>query len=245
MTSLQSISATTVTSTTSSSSSQDASYLSSLKASQVKNQSVQFANYAQMSTVTTAGLPSCRSVCMRGYFTDDKKQTFLVTTSDSRAGKIQDFGKVAFTELCWYFPLSFEQYRLFCSVQVIDETEKDELRKKFRAELWSKLSPSMRQTFTSLHPGKVLVQQKLSDVDKFSAQSPSAFEPLSTFVVLLLCPLKVDHLILPSSTPSEDDKSKPLHKNTKLIPRKPKESRRFVHTLNKQSGVWKIDEVVP
>ena len=64
--------------------------------------------FLQMATVRADGRPGNRTVVFRGFLNDTSLLTFV---SDLRSSKLADLAKSPWVEVCWYFPVTHEQFR--------------------------------------------------------------------------------------------------------------------------------------
>jgi len=142
--------------------------------------------YFQLATVCPAGYPSNRTVVFRGFRegTDD-----IQIISDRRSAKISHLQANPYGEICWYFPKTREQFRIFGEVVVItaDSGEYQDLR----AKVWQDISDSARQQFTWAQPAS----PRPADQD-FPVGVSDPAVPLPNFCLLLLIPNKCDRLLL-------------------------------------------------
>eukprot|EP00455_Lapot_gusevi_P017087 TRINITY_DN1900_c0_g1_i1.p1 TRINITY_DN1900_c0_g1~~TRINITY_DN1900_c0_g1_i1.p1 ORF type:complete len:239 (-),score=35.98 TRINITY_DN1900_c0_g1_i1:74-790(-) len=235
-------------------------WMRSLQASIKTNSAIEFSRYIQFATVTPDGFPACRTVVFRG-FTDQQE---IIITTDARSSKIQDLKNLPKAELCWYFPLSKEQFRIFGNVRVLEDVSSvsGELKAEplaeasdalspapspspstedqTRSRVWRSMSDSIRLTFDSPPPGRPKPShQQLSDLDRYEPQPMSAEVPSPHFVVLLVQPIKCDHLTLPSY---QRDIRKPIHAESLLQPAR--QMIRWLHTLQ-ENGSWQTVELNP
>ncbi|MGF1496072.1 MAG: Npun_F5749 family FMN-dependent PPOX-type flavoprotein [Elainellaceae cyanobacterium] len=153
-----------------------------------RNRSVAFARYFQLATVRSDGHPANRTVVFRG-FRDDSNQ--LETVTDSRSQKFDQILNHPWGEVCWYFPDTREQFRLEGRLTLVQaDCPEAELRQE-RQQVWRNLSDSTRSQFTWPHPGK-----PRADAADFDIEPPDPEQPLPNFCLLLLDPIRVDHLEL-------------------------------------------------
>ena len=129
-----------------------------------------------------AEFPSVRTVVFRGFLGQewvdgDQDKTadsnYLTFVTDSRSSKVQELlasgGKC---EICWYFPQTWEQYRLTGRMRLIlppgpVDTSTEDLapqfiaktkRQQYREKLWDRMSLSTRQGFLGPPPGSLLAE---------------------------------------------------------------------------------------
>lgn len=148
-------------------------FLASLEANAADSAS----RFAHLATVDERGLPSVRTVTWRGF---DERGRLRIAT-DRRSGKVRHLASRPAAELCAYFASTREQYRIGCLVAMVT-SDGPAGEVKARAELWAALSPATRAMFVGPRGAGA---SPVADADD---------APPSTFVLLLLEPLRVDHL---------------------------------------------------
>lgn len=153
-----------------------------------RNRSLPYARYVQLATVRSDGYPANRTIVFRGFL-DNTNQLKFVT--DRRSDKAEQIPHHPWGEICWYFPKTREQFRLFGSLTLIDENSTDAALSKARTQQWQELSDSARSQFAWPHPSK-----PKADASAFNLPAPDALTPLFNFCLLLLNPTQVDHLEL-------------------------------------------------
>jgi pyridoxamine 5'-phosphate oxidase len=153
-----------------------------------RNRSLVYSRYVQLATVRANGQPANRTIVFRGFL-DDSNQLRFVT--DDRSDKTDQIQQNPWGEICWYFPNTREQFRLFGTLQLIDANSTDTSLKTAREKIWQELSSAARLQFAWAHPGK-----PRNSADSFQPADPDATTPLTNFCLLLLNPTQVDHLEL-------------------------------------------------
>jgi PPOX class probable FMN-dependent enzyme len=143
------------------------------------------ARYAQLATVRSDGRPANRTVVVRDLI-DSGSQ--VVATTDARSAKAAQLAAVPWAELCWYFPETREQFRLFGRVTVVGPGDTPE-HLALRTRVWSALPDLARRSFTWPDPGAARAPS--SD---FRSESPA--DPPACFLLLVLDPDHVEHLDL-------------------------------------------------
>ncbi len=63
----------------------------------------------QMATVRANGRPANRTLVFRGFLHDSPRLTFV---TDERSAKVGDLERLPWAEICWYFPVTHEQFRI-------------------------------------------------------------------------------------------------------------------------------------
>jgi pyridoxamine 5'-phosphate oxidase len=152
------------------------------------NRSQPYSRYLQLATIRTDGRPANRTVVFRGFL-EDSNQLQIIT--DSRSEKIAQIERYPWTEACWYFTKTREQFRLLGKLTVVEVDYPDENLQKARRLVWQSLSDAARSQFAWPTPG----QPRNPDL-AFSDSSPSSDEPLENFCLLLLDSERVEHLEL-------------------------------------------------
>ena len=236
---------------------------------------VEFARYAQLATTNAENLPSVRSINMRGVREDHVTKLGSVRFStDARSAKIQEFAlaasksesKGAMVELCHWFPVTREQYRLRCRVQLVVtasatdsilEFTPSELRdglksllrtddasQKDHVEFWKDHSPQSRGMFEIAPPGRPMKRAQEGDLDRYEPQEVDESTPSANFVSVILIPVRCDYLKLPR--PLEDTRgqiTKVQHHESNLQPARTQI--RWLHQLDEKTGVWSSTELNP
>lgn len=152
------------------------------------NRSQPYSRYLQLATITIDGRPANRTVVFRGFL-DDTNQLQIVT--DSRSEKIAQIEQQPWTEACWYFTKTREQFRLLGKLTVVGVDYSDESLQKARRLVWQSLSDGARSQFAWPTPG-----QLRDESSAFSNSQLSSSEPLANFCLLLLDSERVEHLEL-------------------------------------------------
>ncbi|MBW4512522.1 MAG: pyridoxamine 5'-phosphate oxidase family protein [Scytonematopsis contorta HA4267-MV1] len=153
-----------------------------------RNRSKPHTRYFQLATVQADGNPTNRTVVFRGFLGETDKIKII---TDSRSQKFQQVRQNTWGEICWYFTETREQFRLAGEIILVDVDNSDVELQKARHLTWQELSDNARIQFAWAHPGKERANQ-----EAFSPPLPDAIVPLANFCLLLLDPLKVDHLEL-------------------------------------------------
>ncbi|NJR69015.1 MAG: pyridoxamine 5'-phosphate oxidase [Synechococcales cyanobacterium CRU_2_2] len=81
-----------------------------------RNRALAHARYLQLATVALSGRPANRTVVFRGFVPGDDR---LQLICDRRSQKIEEIHRNPWTEACWYFPKTREQFRLSGSLRLI------------------------------------------------------------------------------------------------------------------------------
>lgn len=154
-----------------------------------KNRSLPYARYFQLATVRSDGYPANRTVVFRGFL-GDTNQLKMIT--DARSEKADQINHQPWSEVCWYFPNTREQFRLTGQLTLVGVSHPDPVLQQARQATWQDLSDSARLQFAWPHPNAAREKKD----DAFSPPPPSSELPLPNFCLLLLDPIRVDHLEL-------------------------------------------------
>lgn len=153
-----------------------------------RNRKQPFSRYFQLATVQTDGYPANRTVVFRGFLNETNQLKIIV---DSRSQKIEQIQHQPFAEACWYFTETREQFRLAGKLTLIGADCDDTSVLNARTSTWQELSDNARIQFAWAYPGK-----ERANPEAFAPPQPDAAKPLPEFCLLLLDPVKVDHLQL-------------------------------------------------
>lgn len=152
------------------------------------NRSLAYARYVQLATVRPDGKPANRTIVFRGFLDSTNQLKFI---TDDRSDKVDQIAEQPWGEVCWYFPKTREQFRLFGRLILIQADYPDEHLVKARQLQWQDLSDAARLQFAWPDP-----QQVRAEASAFEPPSPDPSQPLPNFCLLLLDPIQVDHLEL-------------------------------------------------
>ncbi len=152
------------------------------------NRSQPYSRYFQLATVQADGRPANRTVVFRGFLGDTNQ---LKTIIDTRSQKFDQILHQPWGEACWYFTETREQFRLAGELTLIDANYPDPGLQHARQSTWKDLSDNARLQFAWPHPS-----QSRANSEAFSPPLPDPASPPPNFCLLLLDPVKVDHLEL-------------------------------------------------
>ncbi|GMM57836.1 hypothetical protein DAKH74_044520 [Maudiozyma humilis] len=177
----------------------------------------------QFATVSS-GLPSVRTVVLRGFLFDDKATNVLTFNTDLRSAKLQHQGPERHYEACFYFPGTQEQYRVrgqyltlsLKGCESLDTAATALLREhsvhhgsthalpspqQLQEEVqrqWASLSRQNKAMYRRPAPGTALTDATRAQLDRIQrgvdGASPDA--GLEHFGVVCLCVTAVDYLNL-------------------------------------------------
>ncbi len=153
-----------------------------------RNRSRPESRYFQLATVRPNGTPANRTVVFRGFL-DETNQLKIVT--DARSQKTQQISAHPHGEVCWYFPLTREQFRFQGHLSSVDPHTPNPALQQARYLAWQELSDSARVQFAWPDPAA-----PRGDRLGFSPPIPDSTQPPAHFCLLLLNPLAVDWLEL-------------------------------------------------
>lgn len=179
-----------------------------------RNRAQASCRYLQLATINAEGQPSNRTVVFRG-FVDEALQ--IVT--DGRSEKVQQIQACPWAEVCWYFTMTREQFRLAGQLTLVSP---DNDPSNLRCDTWQALSAQTRQQFYWPHPGKAR-----TEATAFVPVDCSTERPPDSFYVLLLDIERVDHLTL-RGNPQD-----------RVI------YRRIKHAMGDWSSDWSVETVNP
>ena len=140
----------------------------------------------QMATVRADGRPANRTLVFRGFLNETPRLTFTTDLRSSKIAELADFSRV---EVCWYFPVTHEQFRIDGVLTSVTEDTDDQELLAARRECWQALPEATRITFTWPAPG----QPRVNSIP-FPREHPDSESPLPHFGLLVLDPQAVDFL---------------------------------------------------
>lgn len=153
-----------------------------------RNRAQAFCRFLQLATIRTDGTPANRTVVFRGFLDNSNVLMFI---SDRRSEKTSQIQQNPYSEACWYFTKTREQFRIGGQLTVVTADTSQPQLVQARQQLWQRISDNARLQFAWPYP-KVPRQ---ADAD-FTPPAPDSQTPLPTFCLLLLNPHSVDQLSL-------------------------------------------------
>lgn len=153
-----------------------------------RNRSRPESRYFQLATIRPDGTPANRTVVFRGFL-EETNQLKIVT--DARSQKAQQIPTHPHGEICWYFPITREQFRLQGHLTLVDPHTPDPTLQQARCQEWQQLSDNTRRQFSWPDPAA-----PCDEKEDFSPPVPDTTQPLPQFCLLLLDPITVDWLEL-------------------------------------------------
>lgn len=142
--------------------------------------------WAQLATVGLDGAPAVRTVVYRGRYEDA-----LLFTTDTRAAKIRHIAHEPRVEVAFNFARTRVQLRIAGKMVAAVGDCPDAGLGAARAEVWTRLSDTVRAGFVGGPPGRPLDEPALSKVTP-----PADGPPPLTFALLALWPDRVDRVEL-------------------------------------------------
>lgn len=147
------------------------------------NSAVAQSRYFQLATIDADGTPNCRTMVFRGFAEDSDR---LLMHTDLRSDKIQTLKYQNTVEVCWYFPVSREQFRLQGKIELIDSPQ--HVQGALRKAHWQDLSTDARAAYGQLAKPKNIPVTKHQEHSQHSLSE--------NFALLQLTTVQVDHLQL-------------------------------------------------
>jgi pyridoxamine 5'-phosphate oxidase len=147
------------------------------------NKTVAQSRYFQLATIDDQGAPNCRTMVFRGFGEGSDR---LIMHTDLRSDKIQPLKYKKIVEVCWYFPVTREQFRLQGKIELIDSPEHPQ--EALRKGHWHELSDDVRAAYAQFAISENIPATKRENC---SQHSPSEY-----FALLQLTASRVDHLQL-------------------------------------------------
>jgi hypothetical protein len=193
-------------------------------------------------------------------------------STDARSAKIEEFALAAsktagraVVELCWFFPITREQYRLRCTVQLTyspgaieaactRSAHPDGLRSLVRADstsaelhaqFWRDHAPASRSLFELVCPGTHKKRDTQGDLDRFEPQPVDENRPSMNFVTVCLMPVRCDYLKLPR--PLEDTRGQiqqVQHQHESQL-QPSRVQMRWLHVFDEATRAWTATELNP
>ncbi|TNV75737.1 hypothetical protein FGO68_gene13588 [Halteria grandinella] len=168
----------------------------------------------------------------------------LLAFLDSRSDIGQAFTHAkASIELCWFFTLTKEKYRLRCKVNLWNNksitSSNSQLQTAFKS-IWTSLNDDELLSFKRACPG----DEKKKSGDELLQYEPQVEDQIpSNFVVVELIPERIDHFLMAPPPVVADQRRKPQQYESLAQPFK--KDRRFLHTINEEGTQWNTVEINP
>ncbi|EAR97373.3 pyridoxamine 5'-phosphate oxidase-related FMN-binding protein (macronuclear) [Tetrahymena thermophila SB210] len=186
-------------------------WLKALKRSIINNRQLQFSNMSQIAYVFNgeAGIDNITFDSYEKVISDNPLQEYsLIYTIDSRKNTFNEMKNNKVVELCWYFPLTKEQYKIKChfsfialqqtqinDIQITEEILIEQLPQNQRELLenaWNKVDKEAKKLYQSPHPDTCKPNQEpLDDLERFN--TPEKNKISNNFALLVLTPFRMEH----------------------------------------------------
>jgi pyridoxamine 5'-phosphate oxidase len=153
-----------------------------------QNRNAPNGRFLQMATVRADGRPANRTLVFRGFLHETHQLTFA---TDTRGRKTAELAVSPRAELCWYFPVTHEQFRIGGTITLVGDDTGDPTLAAARRDTWRALPEATRVSFTWPPPGLPRITRV-----PFPTDHPDPLEPLPHFGLIVLDPLDVDFLEL-------------------------------------------------
>eukprot|EP01097_Dermamoeba_algensis_P006919 TRINITY_DN4320_c0_g1_i5.p1 TRINITY_DN4320_c0_g1~~TRINITY_DN4320_c0_g1_i5.p1 ORF type:complete len:259 (-),score=55.47 TRINITY_DN4320_c0_g1_i5:37-813(-) len=132
-----------------------------LQSSISRNKSDRASSWVQLATISPSGRPTVRTLVFRGFYEPPAVPPFLKFVTDRRSEKVTHIQSSPFVEVCWYFPITREQWRISGKLSIIGKevcinhtgVNLDMLEEE-RKLSWSKMSDAGRSSFAWPTPGE-------------------------------------------------------------------------------------------
>ncbi|XP_006397851.2 pyridoxine/pyridoxamine 5'-phosphate oxidase 2 [Eutrema salsugineum] len=156
------------------------------------NSHLSHSSYVQLATIGLNGRPSNRTVVFRGF---EENSDRIQINTDFRSRKIEELSHCPYSEICWYFSDSWEQFRINGRIEVIDASNPDQAKLQQREKAWFANSLKSRLIYICPTPGSPYNSEQPNQEVKLDPSSG----PVAEYCLLLLEPEKVDYLNLKSN----------------------------------------------
>jgi pyridoxamine 5'-phosphate oxidase len=161
-------------------------WLPSLVLALHQNRHAPYSRFVQMATVRGDGRPANRTLVFRGFLDDSPRLTFV---TDARSEKAAELERSPWSEICWYFPVTHEQFRISGPVVLVRHDNDDAALRDARRSSWRELAEAVRMSFTWPTPGA-----PRDGGVRFPSAHPDPETPPAHFCLLVLDPHEVDLL---------------------------------------------------
>ena len=147
--------------------------------------------YIQLATCCSKGQARVRTVVYRGFI---ENSNLLSIHTDLRSDKCTQLSDNPRCEINWYFTESREQYRITGKASLITENSTDyQVQRRWH---WQQLSAVAKADYNKAVPG-IPLPEMTADANHPAALSKYQMtEPHNNFVLLIVRPESVDHVML-------------------------------------------------
>lgn len=147
-----------------------------------ENSEVVYSNFLQLATVDKNNQPQVRTLSFKGIYNNE--QIKIIT--ELKSHKVIEINNNDSCQICWYFPISREQYRISCKAKLVTATNQELELLEERKKTWEELSDERKNSYYT----------NLSNIDKNDNKSYVDNTKISdNFVLLLLTPLGGDYYL--------------------------------------------------
>jgi len=188
------------------------SWIRSLQKSIMNNTQLEFWHYLEIAYVNVdEKAPECEMIKFRKLLLDEiTNKSFLITTVDKRTKLYKNLTQNPKIQLCWFFPLSREKFRLKCDCTLISNDDyfktnakQDEISASTSAPLlikeykriWDEdLNKEEKKEYTEVQPDSETIdkhQKKHDDLNDFNTPEVQAIS--SNFSVIIFDPYEIEH----------------------------------------------------
>lgn len=147
--------------------------------------------YIQLASCGIDGQPRVRTVVFRGF---TEHSNYLAIHTDIRSEKCAQFAENQLCEINWYFTESREQFRI--AGKVIQANGDTSEFAALRQTHWQQLSVAAKADYTKTVPGIPLPTEPETISNSQSATEQQLATPHNNFVLLLIEPKTIDHVML-------------------------------------------------
>ena len=171
----------------------------------------------------------------------------IVFATDRRTDKVQQLRLQPVCELCFWFPMQKEQFRITAESTLVDGSHPSERLQQLRSAVWKASPDWLQRSFSNPPPGQPVSAEAEKEGKGAEGEKKEVSAVSAEFVLVLLWPVACDYLRLPVTVV---DNSRPLHRESRLQPQK--EQQRWLHTRHSggsseaaAAAHWTVKQVNP
>lgn len=146
------------------------------------NSEVIYSNFFQLASVDKNHLPQVRTVSFKGFYNNEQ----IKVVTELKTNKVQEINDNECCQICWYFPLSREQYRISCKAKLVTATNQETALLAERLKTWEDLSEERKKSFFNDSNVNINMNEK-NKIDNTNISE--------NFVLILLNPYEVDYYL--------------------------------------------------
>ena len=177
-------------------------------------------------------------------FVDHQGNSLIISTLDKRGKNFQILkdNLKNMLEMCWFFPLSREKFRIKVRISFLSQDfylnhTKYQLELKKQEEIkkciWDKLSKDEKKEFHNKLPDTLTPEKEvLPDIDRFN--SPDKTDISENLAIVLLEPIEIEHSIFPMPQVAADAR----HSKFESLFQPYKVQKKYRHIFNEEKKVW-------